>query len=202
MELLLEDPTYLAGGLGILGVAFLIAVRVTQQGRYLIWALIALALAGAAARDRAFLGHRRRADRARGLRPPGCGEGFGRRAAAVPPDPGRRVRPAGAHASSGEATRDYIRSTLTNTTFDFVRISHLKAKASPPVAAGERRVPDHRRRQHAVADGDVQLRHDQLRLVARLRGDQPRRLEGEPDLPDPSPCRNAPSWRLGRLRVS
>ncbi|WP_422928069.1 hypothetical protein [Singulisphaera sp. PoT] len=45
MELLTEDATYLAGGLGILGAIFLIVLKVTQQGRYLIRALIALGLA-------------------------------------------------------------------------------------------------------------------------------------------------------------
>ncbi len=45
MELLAEDPTYLAGGLGLLGAIFLIVLKVTQQGRYLIRALIALGLA-------------------------------------------------------------------------------------------------------------------------------------------------------------
>ena len=46
MEYLSEDPTYLAGGLGILALAFLVALRVTQQGKYLIWAVAALGLAG------------------------------------------------------------------------------------------------------------------------------------------------------------
>src|SRR6185312_6929853 len=41
MELLSEDPTYLVGGLGILAVVFLVAVRVTQQGKFLLWAMIA-----------------------------------------------------------------------------------------------------------------------------------------------------------------
>lgn len=41
MSMVLEDPTYLAGGLGVLAVIFLIAVRVTQQGKFLIWAMTA-----------------------------------------------------------------------------------------------------------------------------------------------------------------
>lgn len=45
MEMLSEDPTYLAGGLGLLGVALLIALKVTQQGKYLLWAIVALGLA-------------------------------------------------------------------------------------------------------------------------------------------------------------
>ena len=45
MTFLSEDPTYLAGALGVLAGAFLIALRVTQQGKYLIWALGSLGLA-------------------------------------------------------------------------------------------------------------------------------------------------------------
>ena len=41
MEMLSEDPTYLAGGLGLLAMMFLVALRVTQQGKFLIWAMIA-----------------------------------------------------------------------------------------------------------------------------------------------------------------
>jgi ketosteroid isomerase-like protein len=45
MEYLSEDPTYLAGALMILATAFLITMRVTQQGKYLLWAGITFALA-------------------------------------------------------------------------------------------------------------------------------------------------------------
>lgn len=41
MTMLSEDPTYLAGGLGMLAVVFLVALRVTQQGKFLIWAMVA-----------------------------------------------------------------------------------------------------------------------------------------------------------------
>jgi hypothetical protein len=44
MEFLSEDPTYLAGGLGLLAVAFLVALRLTQRGKYLVWAAAALGL--------------------------------------------------------------------------------------------------------------------------------------------------------------
>src|SRR5690349_4659588 len=47
MGLLSEDPTYLAGGLALIAVALLVAMRLTQQGRYLVQALIALGLAAA-----------------------------------------------------------------------------------------------------------------------------------------------------------
>jgi ketosteroid isomerase-like protein len=45
MEYLSEDPTYLAGALVILAAAFLITMRVTQQGKYLLWAGVTFALA-------------------------------------------------------------------------------------------------------------------------------------------------------------
>ena len=45
MTYLSEDPTYLAGGLLLLGAAFVIALKATQQGKYLIGAATTLALA-------------------------------------------------------------------------------------------------------------------------------------------------------------
>lgn len=44
MTYLSEDPTYLAGGLILLAGAFLVALNITQQGKYLIRAGIALGL--------------------------------------------------------------------------------------------------------------------------------------------------------------
>jgi ketosteroid isomerase-like protein len=44
MTHLSEDPTYLAGGLFLLAGAFLVALKFTQQGKYLIRAVIAAAL--------------------------------------------------------------------------------------------------------------------------------------------------------------
>ncbi len=45
MTHLSEDPTYLAGGLLLLGAAFVIALKATQQGKYLIGAATTLVLA-------------------------------------------------------------------------------------------------------------------------------------------------------------
>jgi ketosteroid isomerase-like protein len=45
MTYLSEDPTYLAGGFLLLGAAFVIALKATQQGKYLIGAATAMALA-------------------------------------------------------------------------------------------------------------------------------------------------------------
>ena len=46
MAFLTEDATYLAGSLAILAAVFLVALRVSQQGKFLIWAGTALGLAG------------------------------------------------------------------------------------------------------------------------------------------------------------
>ena len=45
MEFLSEDPRYLLSGLGVVAVACLIALRVTQQGKFLLPAAVSLALA-------------------------------------------------------------------------------------------------------------------------------------------------------------
>ena len=42
MTYLSEDPTVLVGGLLLLAAAFVVALQVTQQGKYLIRALVAL----------------------------------------------------------------------------------------------------------------------------------------------------------------
>jgi hypothetical protein len=130
MELLVEDPTYLAGGLGILGVAFLIALRLTQQGRYLIWALAALALAGVVlVIEHFWVTDAERIERVvYDLRDAVMASDAERVLTHLTPDV--EFVQQGHTTSSGEATRDYIRSVLADTKFDFVRISHLKAEAS------------------------------------------------------------------------
>jgi hypothetical protein len=45
MEFLSEDPTYVVGALGLVAAALLIALKVTQQGKYLIWASATVGLA-------------------------------------------------------------------------------------------------------------------------------------------------------------
>jgi len=130
MEFLLEDPTYLAGGLGILGVAFLIALRLTQQGRYLIWALTALGLAGVVlVIEHFWVTDAERIERVvYDLRDAVVASDAERLLTHLTPDV--EFVQQGHTTSSGEATRDDIRSVLSDTKFDFVRISHLKAEAS------------------------------------------------------------------------
>ncbi len=130
MEFLLEDPTYLAGGLGVLGIAFLIAVRVTQQGRYLIWALAALGLAGAVlVFEHFWVTDAERIERVvYDLRDAVVASDSERLLTHLTPDV--EFVQQGHTTSSGEETRAYIRSVLSNAKFDFLRISHLKAEAS------------------------------------------------------------------------
>ncbi|WP_435008808.1 hypothetical protein P12x_000060 [Tundrisphaera lichenicola] len=45
MSYLTDDPTYVLAALGLAAVALLVALRVTQQGKYLLWAGVAAALA-------------------------------------------------------------------------------------------------------------------------------------------------------------
>jgi ketosteroid isomerase-like protein len=130
MELLLEDATYLAGGLGVLGIAFLIAVRVTQRGRYLVWALAALGLAGAVlVIEHFWVTDAERIERVV----------YDLGDAVLASDAERVLThltsdvefvQQGHTRSSGEATREYIRRVLPSARFDFVRITHLKAEAS------------------------------------------------------------------------
>jgi hypothetical protein len=130
MEFLFEDPTYLAGGLGILAVAFLIAMRVTQQGRYLIWALAALGLAGAVlVIEHFWVTDAERIERVvYDLRDAVAVSDAERVLTHLTPDV--EFVQQGHTTSSGEATRAYIRTLLANTKFDFVRLTHLKAEAS------------------------------------------------------------------------
>jgi hypothetical protein len=128
MEYLSEDPTYLAGGLALLAVALLIALRVTQQGRYLVRALIVLGLAAAVlVIEHFWVTDAERIERVvYDLRDAVAASDAERTLTYLTPDV-QFVQ--GGHTSSGEATKAYIRSTLSNTKFDFVRINHLRANA-------------------------------------------------------------------------
>ncbi len=46
MYYLIEDPSYLLIGLGVAALGCLLALRVTQQGKFLIWAGVLAAVAG------------------------------------------------------------------------------------------------------------------------------------------------------------
>ena len=186
MEFLSEDPTYLAGGLGLLAVALLIALRVTQQGRYLIWALVALGLAAVVlVIEHFWVTDAERIERVvYDLRDAVLASDAERVLTYLTPDV-QFVQ--GGHDDLGRGDAGLHPLDPVEREVRLRADQPPGGRGLPPVAPGDRRVPDHRQRQPAVAAGAAQLRHDQLRLVARAPRDQPRGLEGEPDHPDPLP---------------
>ncbi len=135
MTYLSEDPTFLAGGLVLLAGAFLVALKVTEQGKYLIHAAISLALAVAiVAIEWVWVTDNERIEQ-------------------VVYDLGRAVKNSDADRvlthltptvqyKQGEIvltedmTRALIRSNLNNTRFDFVRISDLQTSSGQQTRRG------------------------------------------------------------------
>jgi hypothetical protein len=128
MELLSDDPTYLAGALGFLAVAMLITLRVTQQGRYLILALTALALMIAVlVVEHLWVTDNERIEQVvYDLRDAVLASDVERVLTFLTPSV-QFVRQG--DTSSGEETRAFIRSILPHAKFDFLRISRLRAEA-------------------------------------------------------------------------
>ncbi len=128
MTFLSEDPTYLAGFLTLVGVAFLMALKVTQQGKHLVWALTALGLAVAVVViERMWVTDNERIESVVYEL---------RRAvlAANPEDVLAQLTPDVQYVQdgislSGEATRELIRTNLANAVFDFVHVQDLQASA-------------------------------------------------------------------------
>jgi hypothetical protein len=128
MTYLSEDPTFLAGGLMLLAGAFLLALKVTQQGKYAIRAAVALVLAGAVFLiEWVWVTDSERIEQ-------------------VVYDLGQAVQRSDADrvlahlmptvqykhgeiALSEDTTRAFIRSNLSNARFNFVRISDLQTSA-------------------------------------------------------------------------
>ncbi len=155
MEFLSEDPTYLAGGLVILGLALLIAVRVTQRGRYLIAAVAALALALlVVVVERLWVTDAERIERvvydlAHAVERSDAPAVF----AHLTPDV-RFIWPRIGTTISGAVLRAYIQTNLEQARFDFVRIARLRARAGRQTRRGEAefRVITGGSRRHSGAD--------------------------------------------------
>jgi hypothetical protein len=128
MTFLSEDPTFLVGGLLLVAGAFLLALKVTQQGKYAIRAGVAVVLASAVVLiEWVWVTDNERIEQ-------------------VVYDLGRAVQSSdadrvlahltptvqykhGETALSEEMTRGIIRSNLSNARFNFVRISDLQTSA-------------------------------------------------------------------------
>jgi hypothetical protein len=136
MTFLSEDPTYLAGFLGLAAGAFLMALKVTQQGKYLLWALSALGLAVAVVViERLWVTDNERIESVVYQL---------RRAAlaAKPEDILTHLTPDVEYVQdgislSGDATREMIRANLANASFDFVHIQDLQTSAGRQTRRGK-----------------------------------------------------------------
>ena len=136
MTFLAEDPTYLAGFFTLMGVAFLMALKVTQQGKHLVWALTALGLAVAVVViERMWVTDNERIESVVYKL---------RRAvlAANPEDVLAQLTPDVEYVQdgmslSGEATQELIRANLANVAFDFVHVQDLQASAGRQTRRGK-----------------------------------------------------------------
>jgi hypothetical protein len=125
MMYLSEDPTLLAGGLLLLGGAFLIALRVTQQGKYLIRAGVALgsALTVVLVEYLWVTDNERIEQVVYDLRSAVLSSDVEGVLAQLAPDV---VYSQGGGALPPEATRSLIRINLSHSHFDFIQISELE----------------------------------------------------------------------------
>ena len=128
MEYLSEDPTILAGGLLLLAGAFVVALRATQQGKYLVWALTAagVALAVVAVEWLWVTDNERIENVVYGLRTAVASSDADAVLEYLTPDV---MYVKGDLALEGEATRALIRDNLERVRFDLVRVSNLKVNA-------------------------------------------------------------------------
>jgi ketosteroid isomerase-like protein len=135
MTFLSEDSTYLVGGLGIMAGAFLIALRVTQQGKYLVWALTALGFAALAlVFEQLWVTEVERIERVV----------YDLRRAVLASDVGgvlKHLTPDVQYVTDGAAlpggaTRELIRVNLANSVFDLVHISELQISAGRQTRRG------------------------------------------------------------------
>ncbi|MHC5544277.1 hypothetical protein ACYOEI_39115, partial [Singulisphaera rosea] len=128
MEFLSEDVSYLAGGLAIVGGIFVILLRSTQQGKYLIWAASAFGLAALAIVVETFwvTDTERIEDVVYKLRDAVAASDPPKVFAELTPDAEYGQQQ---HTIWGEAARNFSALHLRGAHFDFLRITHLEANA-------------------------------------------------------------------------
>jgi hypothetical protein len=135
MGFLSEDATYLAGGLAMLAVVFLVALRTSQQGKFLIWAGIVLGLAALVLLiERLWVTDNERIEQV-------VLELRDAVANSNPPAVFALLTPEvqfvqGGQSISGEATRNYIETELKRAHFDFVRVTKLQTNAGSQSGRG------------------------------------------------------------------
>src|SRR5262245_6336843 len=128
MTYLSEDPTLLAGGLMLLAGAFVIALRVSQQGKYLIRAVVAAGLAvTVVVIEWLWVTDNERIEQVvYDLRQAVLNSDVERVLAHLTPDVQFSE---GGTTRFGEATRALIRANLSHTRFELIRISGLQTAA-------------------------------------------------------------------------
>jgi hypothetical protein len=129
MAYLSEDATLAAGLLLLVAGGFVVALRVTQQGKYLVRALIAAGLAAAVvAVEWLWVTDSERIEHVvYGLRDAVASSDVERVLSYMAPDV-QYVR--GETSLDGEATRSFIRANLERARFDIVRVSGLETSAA------------------------------------------------------------------------
>ncbi len=135
MTMLAEDPTNLVVALGLLAGAFLVALKVTQQAKYLFWAIGVLGLILAVVViEQVWVTDNERIERVvYDLRRAVLASDAEGVLAHLAPDV-EYVQEGS--MLSGAATRGLIRANLANSTFDFVHISDLQASAGRQTRRG------------------------------------------------------------------
>jgi hypothetical protein len=135
MTFLSEDPTYLLSGLVVLAVIFLVALRLSQQGKYLIYALVSLSLAALVVLvEWLWVTDNERIEQVvYDLRQ----QVLEANADGVLDHLAPNVQYVqGESALPSELTRTLIRSNLANMTFDFIRITQLQTSAMEQARRG------------------------------------------------------------------
>ncbi len=136
MTFLSEDPWYLAGSLALVGLAFLMALKVTQQGKYLFSSLVFLGLAfTVVVIERVWVTDNERIENVV----------YELRRAVLAADPEgvlAQLTPDVEYvqdgiALPGEATRELIQDNLSHATFDFVHIQDLQISAGRQTRRGK-----------------------------------------------------------------
>jgi ketosteroid isomerase-like protein len=129
MGYLSEDPTLLAGLLLLVAGGFVVALRVTQQGKYLIRAAIAAALAATVVVvEWLWITDNERIEQVvYGLRDAVANSDVERVLGYLTPDVMYVARDSSLDA---EATRDLIRSNLSRARFELIRITNLETNVA------------------------------------------------------------------------
>ncbi len=135
MVYLSEDPTLLAGSLLVLAGGFVVALRVTQQGKYLVRALVAAGLAAAVVVvEWLWVTDNERIEQVvYGLRDAVAHSDVEGVLSYMAPDV-QYIR--GETSLDDEATRGFIRANLERARFDIVRISGLETSAAEQARRG------------------------------------------------------------------